>query len=66
VGTVDIVSAVDPRRGVFTRVLANGEGSEYLFTQFFPDDTPDDAVQRQVAVVEGELRSVRAACEAAA
>ena len=64
VGTVDIVSAADPRRGVFTRVLANGEGSEYLFTQFFPDGTPEDDIQRQVAVVEGELRSVREACEA--
>src|SRR3954453_19271014 len=64
-GTVDIVSVDQPARGVFTRVLANGDGSEYLFTQFFPDGTPDDAVRQQVAVVEGELRSVREACEAA-
>ncbi|MDA0179963.1 SRPBCC family protein [Solirubrobacter phytolaccae] len=35
-GTVDIVSAEQPGRGVFTRVLANGDGCEYLFTQFFP------------------------------
>jgi hypothetical protein len=58
-GTVDIVSASDPRRGVFTRAVSNGDGSEYLFTQFFADDVSDEAVARQVAVVEGELRTVR-------
>jgi hypothetical protein len=63
-GTVDIVSAHDPRRGVFTRVIGNGEGSEYLFTQFFPDGTSEEAIARQLAVVEGELRTVRDACEA--
>src|SRR4051794_17081816 len=55
-GTVDIVSAEDPRRGVFTRVLPNGDGSEYLFTQLFPDGTPDDAIEHQIAVVEAELQ----------
>jgi hypothetical protein len=64
-GTVDLVAAHDPRVGVFTRVLGNGEGSEYLFTQFFPDGTSDEAIAQQVAVVEGELRTVRDACEAA-
>jgi Polyketide cyclase / dehydrase and lipid transport len=63
-GTVDIVGAADPRRGVFTRVLGNGDGSEYLFTQFFPDGTSEKAIARQVAVVEAELRTVRDACEA--
>jgi uncharacterized protein YndB with AHSA1/START domain len=63
-GTVDIVSAADPRRGVFTRVLANGDGSEYLFTQFFPDGTPEEAVARQVEVVENELGRVRDAVSA--
>jgi Polyketide cyclase / dehydrase and lipid transport len=63
-GTVDIVAASDPKRGVYTRVVPNGDGSQYLFTQFFPDGTPEDAVQAQVAVVEGELRAVRDACEA--
>lgn len=65
-GTVDIVAAADPRRGVFTRVLGNGEGSEYLFTQFFPEEMSEEAIARQVAVVEGELRAVRDACEATA
>jgi|1185.fasta_scaffold1123316_1 hypothetical protein len=63
-GTVDIVSGADPGRGVFTRVLANGEGSEYLFTQFFPESVSADDIAAQVAVVERELRAVREACEA--
>jgi hypothetical protein len=64
-GTVDIVSGRDPSRGVFTRVLANGEGCEYLFTQFFPSSVSEDEIAAQVAVVEGELLTVREACEAA-
>jgi hypothetical protein len=62
-GTVDILSAADPRRGAFSRVVANGEGSEYLFTLFFPDPAGEDAVAAQMAVVETELRSVRDLCE---
>ena len=46
-------------RGVFTRVLANGDGCEYLFTQFFPASVPDADVDAQVAVVEAELETVR-------
>ena len=45
-------------------MLANGDGSEYLFTQFFPDTVTDADVQRQVAVVEGELETVRRLTEA--
>jgi hypothetical protein len=63
-GTVDIVAVSDPTRGVYTRVVPNADGSEYVFTQFFPEGTPEEAVQQQLAVVEGELRAVRAACEA--
>ena len=62
-GTVDILAADDPRRGAFSRVIANGDGSEYLFTLQFPDGTSEDAVARQMAVVEAELRAVRDACE---
>jgi carbon monoxide dehydrogenase subunit G len=58
-GTVDIVSVEQPRRGVYTRVLANGDGSEYLFTQFFADSVTDAEVQAQVTVVEGELERVK-------
>jgi len=58
-GTVDIVSVEQPGRGVFTRVLANGDGCEYLFTQFFPGSVSEADVRAQVEVVEGELETVR-------
>ena len=58
-GTVDIVSTDQPDRGVFSRVLVNGDGCEYLFTQIFPASVPDAAVDAQVAVVEAELKTVR-------
>src|SRR5205085_11925552 len=61
-GTVDIVAADDPRRGAFSRVIANGDGSEYLFPLQFADGTSEDTVARQMAVVESELRAVRDAC----
>lgn len=62
-GTVDLLSADDPRLGAFTRVLPNGDGSEYQFTLFFPPGTPDDAIAAQMAVVEGELAAVREHCD---
>jgi carbon monoxide dehydrogenase subunit G len=63
-GTVDLLSPDDPRSGVFTRVLPNGTGSEYQFTLFFPEGTPQDAVDEQLAVIEQELATVRTLCEA--
>lgn len=63
-GTVDLLAADDPTRGAFTRVLHNRDGSEYLFTLLFPHGTPDAAIARQMATVEGELEAVRALCEA--
>ncbi|MBE2317656.1 SRPBCC family protein [Solirubrobacter sp. CPCC 204708] len=63
-GTVDIVSVDQPARAVFTRVLANGEGAEYLFTQFFPESVSEADLRRQVGVVEGELETVRRLAEA--
>jgi hypothetical protein len=62
-GTVDIVAADDPRRGAFSRVIANGEGSEFLFTLQFQDGTSEHLVQAQMAVVEAELCAVRDACQ---
>jgi hypothetical protein len=64
-GTVDLLRAADPTRGAFSRVVHNHEGSEYLFTLFFPDGTPESAISRQMATVEEELAAVRALCEAA-
>ncbi len=60
-GTFDLLTGEN--QGVFTRVLPNGEGSEYQFTMLFPADVPEDAVAAQMTVVEGELEAVRALCE---
>ncbi|HMJ33177.1 MAG TPA: SRPBCC family protein [Baekduia sp.] len=65
-GTVDLLSATDPTRGAFSRVVHNHDGSEYLFTLFFPDGTPETAISRQMATVEDELQAVRALTEEAA
>ena len=60
-GTVDLLSAVDERRGAFTRVVPTPEGSAYVFALHFEDETPEEAVAQQMATVEQELRAVRAA-----
>jgi hypothetical protein len=65
-GTVDLLSPADPRVGAFSRVLPNGDGSEFLFTLFFAPDADDSAVEAQMAVVDQELEAVRAFCEPAA
>jgi uncharacterized protein YndB with AHSA1/START domain len=62
-GTVDILSVERPALGAYTRVMPNGDGSEYQFTLFFPETTDEAAVEAQMAVVEEELRAVRALCE---
>jgi hypothetical protein len=62
-GTVDILRG-DPPRGAFSRVLPNGDGSEYLFTLFFPEGTDPAAVDAQMATVDTELETVRALSEA--
>lgn len=65
-GTVDLVSTTDPRRGAFLRVLPNALGSECLFTLFFADGTPEEAVDAQMATVEEELRAIASLAGAAA
>jgi hypothetical protein len=62
-GTVDILRPKLPPTGAYSRVVPNGEGSEYLFTLFFPDGTAEDAITKQMTVVEEELRTIRALCE---
>ena len=64
-GTADIVSHADRRRGAFTRVVPNGDGSDYSFTLLFPADADEGVVDAQMATVETELAAVRAVCEAA-
>jgi hypothetical protein len=63
-GTIDFLVAGLPAGvevGAFSRVVANGRGSEFGFTQFLADDA--DLEQRR-AVVASELETVRALCEA--
>jgi hypothetical protein len=62
-GTVDLLAATDHTRGAFTRVLPNVNGSEYSFTLFFVSGVDETAIARQMAVVEAELKAVRALCE---
>jgi Polyketide cyclase / dehydrase and lipid transport len=59
-GTVDLLAARDHRYGAFSRVIPNGDGSEYLFTLFFPNGTPEPDIARQMAIVEDELHTVQA------
>ncbi|MGC4940048.1 SRPBCC family protein [Kribbella sp. DT2] len=60
-GTVDLLFGEGP--GVYTRVLPNGTGAEYQFTLFFPEGSPQDALDAQSAVVDEELATVRTHCE---
>jgi hypothetical protein len=62
-GTVDIVAAADHARGVFLRVLPNGQGSELLFTLLLAPDTPEHQIDAQMATVDNELAAVRHACQ---
>jgi polyketide cyclase/dehydrase/lipid transport protein len=62
-GTVDILRVERPPTGAYSRVIPNGDGSEYQFTLFFPDSADESVITRQMTVVEEELRAVRALCE---
>jgi hypothetical protein len=59
--TVAIVSA--NRRGLFTRVLPNADGSELLFTLLFPSDTPEQAINAQLLTLDSEPAAIRDACQ---
>jgi hypothetical protein len=63
-GTVDLLRPDDPRRGARIRVLNNEDGSVVVFTLVFPVGVDDEAIARQMATVEAELRTVRDLCEA--
>jgi hypothetical protein len=68
-GTVDYLLA-DALPGVeigaFSRVLPNGRGCEFIFTQFLADDIGDADLEDQRAVTAIELQTVRALAERAA
>ena len=48
---------------IFARVVPNLTGAELIFSLFFPEDTEPAAVDAQMAVVDEELRAVRAHVE---
>jgi len=62
-GTLDLLAARDHRRGAFSRVLPNGDGSEYIFTLFFSRGTEETAIAAQMAIVDVELQTVRSLSE---
>jgi Polyketide cyclase / dehydrase and lipid transport len=64
VGTVDFL-APDEDRGLFARVVPNGEGSALVLTLVVPAATPAAVVDQQRAVLEQELNAVRDLCEEA-
>jgi hypothetical protein len=71
-GVIDFYLA--PARGVeaaaFSRVVPNGEGAEYIFTQFQARTMPDEIFEGQVRALVEELQvlrsliGARAACPA--
>lgn len=63
-GTVDLLAAANHKLGAFMRVVDNNDGSEFMFTLFFPHDTEESVVAGQMTTVEAELETVRALCEA--
>jgi hypothetical protein len=73
-GVIDFY--ISPAPGVeaaaFSRVLPNGDGAEYVFTQFQTPGMPDDVFAGQVASLTEELHILqrlvraRAACPTAA
>src|ERR671933_76722 len=65
-GTVDFLLVGTPEGvevGAFSRVVPNGCGSEFVFTQFFADGTPERDLEDKRAVIAIELQIVRALCE---
>jgi hypothetical protein len=57
-GTIDFYFSPAPGVEVaaFSRVVANGDGAEYMFTQFQAPGTPDAAFDAQVSALGEELR----------
>jgi hypothetical protein len=60
-GTIDF--RFSPRDGVeaaaFSRVVSNGHGSEYIFTQFQLEGMPNEVFEGQIRALEAELQVLR-------
>ena len=64
-GTVDFHMEMGPagEAAAYARVLPNGSGSEFLFTQFQGSGVPDDVFEQLVAAVRHELVALKAILE---
>lgn len=60
-GTVDFVMAPAPGVEVtaYSRVVANGDGAEYVFTQIQTPGTPDELFEGQVDALRHELQVLK-------
>lgn len=67
-GIIDFYVSVAPgtETAAFSRVLPNGDGSEYVFTQFQTPGMPDDVFEGQVRALREELVVLRALMHAQA
>jgi len=67
-GIIDFYISLAPETEVtaFSRVLPNGDGSEYVFTQFQSPEMPDDVFEAQVRALKEELVVLRALMHAQA
>jgi hypothetical protein len=59
-GTVDYLSAPGATRGLFTRVVPNGDGSQLTFTFVLADGVDPEAT---AAILVSELAAVKRLCE---
>jgi uncharacterized membrane protein len=61
-GTVDFYLSPAPgvEAAAFSRVVPNGEGAEYVFTQFQAAGMADEVFERQVHALAEELQLLRA------
>jgi hypothetical protein len=64
-GTVDF--RMEPRPGTevmaYARVVTNGDGAEFIFTQLQQPDVPDELFEQLVAAVGHELVALKALVE---
>jgi hypothetical protein len=60
-GVIDFYLSPAPgvEAGAFSRVVPNGEGAEYVFTQFQAPGMPDEVFQGQVHALVEELQVLR-------
>jgi uncharacterized protein YndB with AHSA1/START domain len=59
-GTVDYLAAPGAQRGLFTRVVPNGDGSQLTFTFVLADGVDPEATR---AILVSELEAVKRLCE---